>query len=218
MAWSSHCPATCMERLRKTMRSSVSIANASSEIWTKHQPNINAQVACRSSYIDSPREAQYPSMWRNSQPFIVPDGSLPCSQELPTVPLFWTRIIQSTPPNLFPEDPTILQVVIRSRPLNSIPGFRDAWVRHRVGISHTVALSYRLDGPGSIPGSSFFLVFVFCCFCVFRCFSVFYILYSICCTLYSVRCTCTVLWNFVRYAVFSWDVCFVSLLCMSIFL
>jgi hypothetical protein len=27
-------------------------------------------------------------------------------------------------------------------------------------------------------------------------------LYSTYCTLYSVRCTCTVLWNFVRYAVF----------------
>jgi hypothetical protein len=58
---------------------------------------------------------------------------------------------------------------------------------------NTVALSYRLDGPGSIPGSSFFLLFVFCCFCVCCCFPVFCILYSIYCILYSVRCTCTVL-------------------------
>jgi hypothetical protein len=54
--------------------------------------------------------------------------------------------------------------------------------RHRVGIAHTLALSYRLVGPDSIPGSSFFLVFVFCCFCVCCCFPVFCILYSIYCS------------------------------------
>jgi hypothetical protein len=74
-----------------------------------------------------------------------------------------------------------------SRPLSSIPEFRDDWDRYRVGIAHTIALKYRLDGPGSIPGSSFFLVFVFCYFCVL--YLVFYLLYLV---FYSLHLYCTV--------------------------
>jgi hypothetical protein len=76
------------------------------------------------------------------------------------------------------------------------------WVRQRFVIAHTVALSYRLDGPGPIPGSSFFLVFMFCCFCVCCCFPVFCILYSIYCTLYSARCTVLyyeILWDMLYF-------------------
>jgi hypothetical protein len=79
-----------------------------------------------------------------------------------------------------------------------------AWIRHGVGIAHTVALSCRLDGPGSIPGSSFSLVFVFCCFCVllFSCvlYLVFYLLYLVLCSLH-LYCTvkfCEICCSFVR--------------------
>jgi hypothetical protein len=56
------------------------------------------------------------------------------------------------------------------------------------GVAHTVALSYRLDGPGSIPGSSFFLVLRVLLFLCMLFFPVFCILYFILCTLYCIFC------------------------------
>jgi hypothetical protein len=79
----------------------------------------------------------------------------------------------------------------------------------RVGVAHTVALSYRLDGPGSIPGSSFFvLVLLFLCMLLFSCvlYLVFYLLYLVLCSLH-LYCT-----------VKSCEICCFFVCCMFCFL